>query len=139
MKQQSVFAAGRILMPFLLILAVTATTAGCWGSRGFPGNGQLRVRIINEGYENVTDITVTHGEENLYASVLEPGRRMTQVWRRVDQDEKIIVSYFHPKVGSERKEYMFRARDQDAGYTEIRFDREGALDMRTRFRVTADK
>ena len=139
MKSKSVILRGRAVLPLLLMVAVIVTTVGCWGSRGFPSNGQMRVRVINESYEDVTDITVTHGDESLFLTILSPGRRQTQLWRRTDQDQMIVISYFHPKVGSERQEFGFRARDQEAGYCEIRFDREGRLDVRTRFRVTEDQ
>ncbi len=139
MTLQGAIQRSRCILPLLLMIAVMATTAGCWGSKGFPGNGQLRLRIINESYEDVSDITITHGNETFFLTILQPARRQTVLWRQIDQDESISIAYFHPKVGSERREYSFRARDQEAGYCEIRFDRDGRLDVRTRFRVTEDQ
>ncbi len=115
------------------LLLVVST--GCFGSRGFPSVGNLRVRVINEGTDPATDITITHGSQSLYVAELGPGRR-TASMMPIDQDADIVVSYFHPNVGTERETYSFRARERDAGYVEIRFDRAGFLDVRSRFRLT---
>jgi hypothetical protein len=134
MSTGSAFSRPGLLCAALLLVAVAIVSTACHGSRGFPANGKIRLRVINESRDLVTDITITHGE-SFYVASLAPGSR-TSTMMSIDEDEDITISYFHPQVGAERQTYALRAREQDAGYIEVRFDREGQLDVRSRYQLT---
>ena len=138
MRFGSLLQRGGLGLCLVVVMISLLASTGCFGSRGFPGTGQLRVRMINEGTDPVTDITVIHGEGFITNSQLSPGSRTTSSMR-IQQDEDVVISYFHPRIGSARETFDLRAREKDRGYLEIRFDRLGYLDVRTRYELKEER
>lgn len=119
---------------FFALFAVLMTISGCFLMSKEYSYGKMKVRFYNDGDDVISNVRVTHDTAFEIFPTVEPGKKASTVFPLV-ADKTFTVEYTHPTTGVVTREYLFHARREDAGVIDIRVNRLGVVEVRTRAKL----
>lgn len=124
----------RRLALLLLMCTMLVSINGCLFKSDPYSYGRVKLRVYNDGDDPITNVTVGHGDGTDMWPSIEPGDRKTTQFLLV-AEKPLTLQYEHPTPGVVTREYKFHARREDAGIIDVRVDRLGVVDVRTRAKL----
>lgn len=124
----------RRLALLLMLCTLMIAVSGCLIKPSPYTFGKLKVRVYNDGDDMVSNVRVAHGDAFEIITEVSPGTRRTTSFVLV-ADTPFSVEYSHPTTGVVTREYNFHARRDDAGIVDLRINRLGVIEARTRAKL----
>lgn len=124
----------RRLALLLMLCTVMIAVSGCLIKPSPYSYGKMKVRIYNDGDDMVTNVRVAHGDAFDMFTEVAPGNRRSTSFPLV-ADTPFTVEYSHPTTGVVTRVYNFHARREDAGIVDLRINRLGVIEARTRAKL----